>query len=122
MIINLDAGRPGSCDVVSVVLQMDVDVVGSSGDAAVVPRLLSVARRAAGAEQTRQRLGERVSEVTVEIRVDSRVEHGVEVADPEEYADDDVGNRTHVAAAQCGDDVPGKEREPAEHEGSHDDA
>lgn len=52
--------------------------------------------------------------------VDDRVEGGVEVSDPEEDGDDDVGARAIVADGDG--QVPQEEGQPAEQEGAHDDA
>lgn len=44
---------------------------------------------------------ERLSEVPIEVSVYQRIQCGIEVADPEQYGDQDVGARTGVAAQRC---------------------
>lgn len=72
----------------------DVDV---QGQVAVLPPV---------AEQAEQRVAERLPEVPVEVRVDQGIQRGVEVADPEQDRDDDIG---HLAHGAChGEGVPVK--------------
>uniref|UniRef100_A0A182QBX4 Uncharacterized protein n=1 Tax=Anopheles farauti TaxID=69004 RepID=A0A182QBX4_9DIPT len=49
-------------------------------------------------QQGLKRVSERFPEVSVEVGVDERVERRVEVADPEQYRDDDIGTRASIAA------------------------
>ena len=53
---------------------------------------------AAAAEDTEQRVAERLPEVFVEVGVDKRVQRRVEVTDPEEYLHDDIGTVARFAA------------------------
>ena len=50
------------------------------------------------AEDAEQRVAERLAELAVEIGVDQWIQRRVEVADPEEHFDDDVGAVTRIPA------------------------
>ena len=78
--------------------------------------------RAAPAEYASEDVRESVLEVSVGHDVDDRVKCGVEVSDPEEDGDDDVGAGAPVLAADRHCQVPGEKREPAQQEGAHHDA
>lgn len=67
--------------------------VHSAGSGPAAPKLAETAK----AEDLAQDVREGVFEVPVRHHVDHRVQRGVEVADPEEDADDDVGTVTVVA-------------------------
>lgn len=74
------------------------------------------------AEDLPEDVGESVLEVPVGHHVDDRVQGRVEVSDPEEDGDDDVGTRAVGVAADGHGQVPDEEGQPAEEEGPHDDA
>ena len=73
------------------------------------------------AKHADERVAEGFPEVFVEVGVNQRVEGGVEVADPEEDLDDDVGT-VAVLTADRDAQVPEEKREPAQDEGPHNDA
>ena len=75
---------------------------------------------AAEAEDLPQDVRKGVLEIPVRHHVDDGVEGGVEVADPEEDADDNVW-AVAVVADRHGQ-VPGEEGEPADEKGAHHDA
>ena len=74
------------------------------------------------AEDLPEDVGESVLEVPVGHHVDDRVQGRVEVSDPEEDGDDDVGTRAVGVAADGHGQVPGKEGQPAEEKRPHHDA
>jgi hypothetical protein len=59
-----------------------------------------------------------ISEVTVEVCINDGIECRVEVADPEENRDEDVGTGTQLGPTQRGDHIPKEEGKPAQKEHS----
>ena len=75
----------------------------------------------ADTEDPPQDVCEGILEVPVGHHVDHGVEGGVEVADPEEDGDDNIGAGTTVPTEGDGE-VPAEEGHPADEESAHDDA
>jgi hypothetical protein len=72
------------------------------------------------AKDANQRVAKSFPKIFVEVGVNKRIESRIEVADPEEDLDDDVGTVTQFTA-QRDAHVPDKERQPAKNESSHND-
>lgn len=75
----------------------------------------------ARAKHTNQRVAEGFPEILIEVGVDKRIEGRIEIADPEKDFNDDVGTVAEVTAERDGH-IPAEERQPAQHESSHNDA
>ena len=71
-------------------------------------------------EHTLERVLKRLPEIPIEIGVDERIQGGVEVADPEEHGDQDIG-ASAGRLAEGRNHIPEEKRKPAEHKRTHDD-
>ena len=108
--------------ILGVPLRVPAGTEPSTAAATAAPKSTSVFVVTAEAKDLPQDVRERVLEVAVRHDVDHRVEGGVEVSDPEEDGDDDVGARAVGLAADRHREVPREEGQPAEEEGPHNDA